>query len=141
MTAYTVLFVDDEQDFLHCLRRALAEGPYHCLFADSADKALAIMNAQPVHIVVADIHMPGMSGLELLADVTQHYPETVCILLSGQSSIEPCDISQMVQAVHKGEVFKFIAKSVELEATIREVLQEAVAYCEAKSPQGSASTG
>ena len=64
----TVLFVDDEAQVLRSLRRGLLDEPYDTLFATSAEKALQIMDENQVHVIVTDMRMPVISGLQLLED-------------------------------------------------------------------------
>ncbi|MCK5539635.1 MAG: response regulator, partial [Deltaproteobacteria bacterium] len=62
---HSVLFVDDEQRVLKSLKRGLIGEPYRALFALSGMEALEILAAQPVQVIVSDMKMPEMNGLEL----------------------------------------------------------------------------
>jgi CheY-like chemotaxis protein len=59
-TTETVLFVDDEQSILAAIRRGLFDEPYHCLFAQSGEEALALLETEPVAVLVTDMKMPKM---------------------------------------------------------------------------------
>jgi response regulator RpfG family c-di-GMP phosphodiesterase len=57
-----VLLVDDEEFILNSLRRLLRGQPYDLFFADSGEKALALMASQPIDLVMTDARMPNMDG-------------------------------------------------------------------------------
>lgn len=82
-----ILFVDDERNVLEGLQRMLRafrhEWDMH--FALSGAQALAIMEVNPIDIIVADMRMPGMNGAQLLTEVMQRYPSTIRIVLSGHA--------------------------------------------------------
>src|SRR5580700_8181364 len=86
----SVLFVDDEPYVLEGLRRLLHayRGEWNMKFTTSAPEALQLLAEAPCDVIVTDMRMPGMSGAELLARVTQLYPHVVRIVLSGMSDKE-----------------------------------------------------
>jgi len=81
-----LLFVDDDDNLLMGLKRSLhsMHEEWEMEFADSGAAALKMLD-RPFDVVVSDMRMPGMSGLELLNTVQERFPQTVRILLSGQS--------------------------------------------------------
>lgn len=81
-----LLFVDDDSNLLMGLRRSLhsMHEEWDMEFADSGAAALKLLD-RPFDVVVSDMRMPGMTGLELLNAVQERFPQTVRILLSGQS--------------------------------------------------------
>jgi HD-like signal output (HDOD) protein len=83
----SVLFVDDEPNVLSGLRRMLRpmRGVWEMEFLDSGEQALARMAERPFAVVVTDMRMPGLDGAGLLKEVMQRHPQTVRIILSGQS--------------------------------------------------------
>ena len=83
-----ILFVDDEPKILQGLKRMLRSmrNEWDMEFAESGPAALELMNKEPFNVVVTDMRMPGMSGAELLAEVMKRYPDTIRLVLSGQSS-------------------------------------------------------
>ena len=80
--------VDDEEDMLWMLQRNLNKGmeDVEILAARSAEKALAILSDTPVHLVITDINMPGMSGLDLLIEINNRFPETGVIIMTAYPS-------------------------------------------------------
>ena len=77
-----VLVVDDDEIIRDTLYELLSEA-YFCQTAETAEKALARLEADTYDVVLTDISMPGLSGLELLGHVRQKYPDTPVIIMSG----------------------------------------------------------
>ncbi|NLA73927.1 MAG: HDOD domain-containing protein [Deltaproteobacteria bacterium] len=101
-TARRVLFVDDEPMLLQGLSRMLRteKDIFVPAFATSGEEALAMLLKDNYDVVVSDISMPHMNGLELLSRVKELYPDTVRIILSG----EP-DVSLSIQSVNVSHRF------------------------------------
>jgi len=79
-----ILVVDDDEAIRDTLYELLSE--HHlCQTAQSAEQALARLEVDRYDVVLTDISMPGLSGLELLGHVRQKYPETPVIIISGIS--------------------------------------------------------
>jgi len=86
-----LLIVDDEPHVVERLTATIdwaSEGIGQVHGAYSADEALALLQVCSVDIVITDIRMPGMNGLELIAEIKSRWPKTKCILLSGYSDFE-----------------------------------------------------
>ena len=81
-----ILFVDDEPDMLNGLKRMLRarRGTWTMVFVASAEEALSAMSVDPFDVVVTDMKMPGMNGVELLEHIRAHHPRTGRLVLSGQ---------------------------------------------------------
>lgn len=92
----TVMFVDDEPSVLQGLRRLFRSKKdcWRMLFANSGNDALALMSHSQVDVLVTDMRMPGMDGAELLRLVSELYPITIRIILSGQ-----CDEESLLRTV------------------------------------------
>jgi response regulator RpfG family c-di-GMP phosphodiesterase len=82
-----VLIVDDEPEVRAVLRDLLSEG-HDCGEAASAEEALNVLHTSPFELVISDITMGGMSGLEMIPHVKVVSPETVIIMISGVQTIE-----------------------------------------------------
>ena len=80
-----ILFVDDDQKVLQAIRRSLREmrESWEMTFASSGPEALELLASNDIDVIVSDIKMPGMSGIELLRQVREKYPDMIRIVLSG----------------------------------------------------------
>lgn len=113
-----ILFVDDEQHILDGLRDLLRRqrDEWEMVFALGGDAALRELEAQRFDVVVSDMRMPGIDGATLLALVQERHPETVRIVLSGQTELEatlravpvahqflakPCDRDELRRAIER----------------------------------------
>ncbi len=118
----TVLFVDDDRALLDALQRSLRGVPYRLLTAGDARQALDLVETEPVDVLVADDQMPGMSGVELVTQVRQRFPDVVSLMLSGNTSI-----GSLVHAINDGEVFRFLLKPC-LAQDVDRAVQAAIAH-------------
>ena len=123
MEKRTVLFVDDEEKFLNSIKRALLSESYETLFANSGKEAIEILKQNEVHIIVTDMRMPEMSGLELLRIVKEEYPHIIRMVLSGYMHV-----STLLSAVNEEDVFRFITKSPEFTEELKPAIQKAIDY-------------
>jgi HD-like signal output (HDOD) protein len=96
-----VLFVDDEPLVLKGLQRMLRSmrHEWNMHFVTSGQAALDIINQEPIDAVVTDMQMPGMDGVQLLAEIMKRHPDIVRIILSGQLDQEM--ILQTVRSAHQ----------------------------------------
>lgn len=83
-----VLLVDDETEFLETLVKRLRKRKLIVNGVNSGESALEELKINPVDIVILDVKMPGMSGLEALRCVKREYPLTEVIMLTGHASME-----------------------------------------------------
>jgi putative nucleotidyltransferase with HDIG domain len=116
--AHTVLFVDDEVNILKALQRLLRSEHMNVLCASRAQEALELLDKQPCQVVVTDQRMPEMSGVDLLSQVRQRYPDIVRMMLTGYTEMDVA-----VDAINRGEIYRLITKpwnDDELRATIRQ---------------------
>ena len=100
----TILLVDDDIRVVTALQRSLHKS-YQIEIAGSAAEALEAIAGTSYAVVVSDMKMPGMNGIELLGKVKETSPETVRILLTGQA-----DLGTAIAAVNEGSVFRFLTK-------------------------------
>ncbi len=114
-----VLFVDDERNILEGLERTLRplRSEWDTHYAMSGAEALEIMNATPVDLVITDMRMPEMDGVELLRIVMQRHPNTIRMILSGNA-----DSALNLKAVDV--THKFISKPCDPE-TLRSIVRRA----------------
>ena len=118
-----ILFIDDDPSVLHSLRRFLRKEKYQLYFAESGQEALDLMAGQPIDIIVTDLRMPAMTGLELIAEVKRRHPSVLRLVLSATS-----DIGQAIESINSGEVFRFIPKPLEPEPFKKILLDAAEHY-------------
>src|SRR5665213_2599652 len=92
-----VLFVDDEPQVLEGLRRRLQPlmTKWQMTFVDSGADALSRFEHAPHDVIVSDISMPGMDGAQLLHAISERWPATIRIALSGMSDVEPVSYTHL----------------------------------------------
>ncbi|MEJ2037544.1 MAG: response regulator [Desulfosarcinaceae bacterium] len=88
MKDFTVMIVDDEEDFCNTLAKRLEKRNLHVLKADGGEAALAVLNQDPVDVVVLDVRMQGMDGIEVLRAIKACNPEVEVVMLTGHASVE-----------------------------------------------------
>lgn len=111
-----VLVVDDEADLTHFLALMIERRTGHEVEqAASATQALKLMKEREFHLVVTDIHMPGMNGLELLREVKSAYPDTEVIMLTGQGALDSAVGALQMQA------YDYIEKPVNSDRLVQAV--------------------
>jgi CheY-like chemotaxis protein len=101
----SVLCVDDEPNLLQALERQLRKRfDFHT--AVGPEKGLqTISEAGPFAVVVSDLRMPGMDGIQFLAHVRERRPDTIRVMLTGQA-----DLTDAIAAVNEGQIFQFLTK-------------------------------
>lgn len=116
----TVLLVDDEENILRSLQRALRNERYVVLSADGGASALTLLEQHEIDVVISDARMPGMDGATLLSEIQRRWPNCLRILLTGYS-----DITTTVKAINEGKIYRYISKpwdDDELRLIIRQAL-------------------
>jgi response regulator RpfG family c-di-GMP phosphodiesterase len=120
--ANRILLVDDEENILQGYHRVMRK-TFDMEVALGGSEAMRMLEeGGPFAVIVADMQMPGMSGLELLEQVRGRYPDIVRIMLTGNS-----DQRTAVDAVNHGQVFRFLTKPCppeELELALRAGLRQ-----------------
>ena len=117
METIRLLLVDDETDFRTPLKKRLQKRGFTVFEAENGDACLTFMATEPVDVVVLDVKMPGLSGLEVLAGIRNKFPGTEVILLTGQACT-----ADGVDGIKKG-AFDYLSKPVELEHLIQKINQ------------------
>ncbi len=114
-----ILIVDDEIEITEILADLLSED-YNCLKAGSAEDALARLREGEFQLVISDITMPGMSGLEMIPHVKELSPDTVVVMISGMQTVESA-----IGALRLG-AFDYLMKPFDLrqvEAVVKRALE------------------
>jgi two-component system cell cycle response regulator len=101
----TLLVVDDDAFMREVLLDALEGEPWRILSAGSAEDALALLEHEPVDVLLSDQCMPGMQGTELMAQVSRAWPHTVRLILSGLAEVEAIE-----RACAAGQVDRHLPK-------------------------------
>ena len=114
-----ILIVDDEIEITEILADLLSE-EYECLKAGSAEDALARLREGQFQLVISDITMPGMSGLDMIPHVKELSPDTVVVMISGMQTVESA-----IGALRLG-AFDYLMKPFDLrqvEAVVKRALE------------------
>lgn len=119
MNRYSVLLVDDEEEFVSALSERLMLRGIDVEIALDGEEALARMNEKPPDVVILDVMMPGLSGLEVLKRIRGLHPQTQVILLTGQGSTK-----EGIEGMRLG-AFDYLIKPVDIEEML-ERMKEAV---------------
>jgi len=88
MTQMKLLLVDDETDFLSTLLKRMQRRNVDVQGVGSGESALAWLDAHATDVVILDVRMPGMDGIETLCEIKKRYPLTEVIMLTGHASME-----------------------------------------------------
>ncbi len=112
-----LLLVDDEDDFRRTIGKRLKKRGMLPEEAGNGEQCLAMLDEHPMHVVVLDVKMPGMSGIEVLRRIKEKHPGTEVILLTGYATTH-----DGVEGIKAG-AFDYLSKPVELEQLIGKIRQ------------------
>ena len=112
-----LLLVDDEGDFLHSLAGRLSLRGLAVTTAESGAQALQAMDREPAQVVVLDVWMPEMNGLEVLARIKKGHPQTQVILLTGHA-----DLEASLEGMARG-AYDYLTKPVKIDALLEKIAQ------------------
>ena len=113
----TLLIVDDDINVLAALHRLFRRDGYRVLTASSSSEGFELLALYHVHVILCDQRMPVMSGTEFLSKVKEMYPETIRIILSGDTGVEA-----VLDSINRGAIYRFYTKpwnDMELRDNIR----------------------
>ena len=106
----SLLLIDDDEVLREILANALRAHDYTVEGVSDGVQALAMLHSQPFNVVITDIHMVGMSGIELCTILSETWPELPVIMITGQGSMDVA-----IAAIRAG-AYDFITKPISLEA-------------------------
>ena len=116
-----ILYIDDEVINLELLQLTFMND-FEVLIAESAEKGLDLLKKNPdIHVLISDLKMPVMNGLDFIKVVKKKFPEKVCMLLTG---FMESDV--MLEGFNKELIFRYLMKpwnKDELKETILEALR------------------
>jgi DNA-binding NtrC family response regulator len=137
MEKRTVLFIDDDVIVLQSLERGLMDESYNKFYARTCEEAHDILQREEVNVIVTDMCMPEMTGLEFLRTVREEYPDIIGIILSGYDKD-----TDLQTAVEQGEIFRLITKPWKLGGTnFEKIVLQAVEQYNLKYGQTSSEEG
>ncbi|MHC1728901.1 MAG: response regulator [Syntrophobacteraceae bacterium] len=138
MLRTVVMLVDDEVPFVDAMTRRLNKRNLDIVAAKSGHEAMEKLEAAgSVDVVILDVKMPGMDGIETLKEIKKAYPLVEVIMLTGHATVEtgiegmklgafdylmkPCDIEQLVSKVHDAKIKKSGHEEKITQARIRQI--------------------
>ncbi|CCO23732.1 response regulator [Maridesulfovibrio hydrothermalis] len=112
MNNVQVLLVDDEEGFSSVLSKRLSKRKINVRIATGGEMALQLLSTEQFHVVVLDVKMPGMNGMQVLKVIKQRYPQVEVILLTGHA-----DMDNALESMTAG-AFDFLLKPANTEILI-----------------------
>jgi DNA-binding NtrC family response regulator len=135
-----VLLVDDEEEFVETLAERMRSRGMEVATSTSGGDALDLIDREPYDVVVLDLQMPGMDGLEALARIKRRNPDIQVVLLTGHATVEksveaikrgaleflekPIDLATLSEVIHQAKAEKMILVEKDTEERIRDILHE-----------------
>jgi DNA-binding NtrC family response regulator len=135
-----VLLVDDEVDFLDTLSERMRTRGMEVSTSSSGSEALKKVEQESYDVIILDLMMPGVDGLEALRILKEKRPELQVILLTGHASVEkgieamklgamdflekPADLSQLTEKIKKAQAKKMLIVEKQTEEKIKRLLEE-----------------
>jgi DNA-binding NtrC family response regulator len=120
---FNVLLVDDEDDFRQTLKKRLEKRELKVWEAENGQRALDILRKTAIDVVVLDVKMPGMDGIEVLAEIKKAALYSEVILLTGHASVE-----SGIEGMKLG-AFDYVMKPVNIDELLHKMRQA----CERKA--------
>ena len=133
-----VLLVDDEEEFVETLAERMRTRGMEVSTSNSGADALQLVDEEDFDVVVLDLKMPGIDGLEALKRIKHRRPDIQVVLLTGYASVangveaikegalefleKPVDLASLTDAIHKAKATKMVLVEKETEEKIREIL-------------------
>ncbi len=147
MEQMKMMLVDDEERFLSTTQKLLSRKGYDVLTASSGTEALDLLRTHNIHVVILDVKMPGMDGIQTLNAIKRNYPLVEVIMLTGHGTIDsaveglqsgatdyltkPTDVQDLIEkaevAFSKRQVLEDkirVAQSRTIGKSAREILRE-----------------
>ncbi|MFO7911114.1 MAG: response regulator [Desulfotignum sp.] len=134
-----VLLVDDEKDFLDIMSERMQARGMTVKTADSADKAMAMLQSESFDAIVMDFKMPGIDGIQALKNIKDQKPELQIILLTGYATVEktveamkigatdllekPADLEALAAKIKQAKTEKMLLVEKQTEDKIKDILQ------------------
>ncbi|MFZ5447185.1 MAG: response regulator [Thermodesulfobacteriota bacterium] len=117
MEKFKMLIVDDEEDFLDTILKRLKARKIDAAGVESGYKALVFLDNHDIDVIILDVKMPGMDGIETLREIKKKKPLVEVIMLTGHASVE-----SGIQGMQLG-AFDYVMKPVALDELLEKVRQ------------------
>jgi len=109
---FNVLLVDDEVEFLETLEKRLRKRNIGVKVATSGEEALEVLGSESPDVVVLDVKMPGMDGIETLREIKRRKPLVEVVMLTGHANVEV-----VIQGMEMG-AFDYLMKPVDIDELV-----------------------
>ena len=120
MSLAKVLMVDDEVPFVETMTKRLTKRKLDITAAFNGKEALTQLRRHPhIEVVILDVKMPGMDGLETLAAIKKAYPSTEVLMLTGHATVESA-----IEGLNKG-AFDYLMKPCDIDLLVKKVTEAA----------------
>jgi len=110
-----VLLVDDELEFLETLIKRMKKRDVDVDGVGSGEEALTILNEDPVDVVVLDVKMPDMDGIDVLREIKRRHPSIEVVMLTGHANIEVA-----VRGMELG-AFDYLMKPIDIDELLYKI--------------------
>jgi len=133
-----VLLVDDEEEFTETLAERMRTRGMEVSTTNSGADALELVDEESFDVVVLDLKMPGIDGIEALKRIKRRRPNIQVVLLTGHATVEkgveaikegaleflekPVDLASLTEAIHRAKATKMVLVEKDTEERIREIL-------------------
>ena len=118
-----ILFVDDETAILSSLKRLFRSTEYQVFTAESGKAGLEVLEKNEIDVIVSDMRMPEMSGVEFLTFCAQKWPNRARIVLTGHE-----DLNQAIKAINQGHIYRYLNKpwdDWDIQLTVKQAVSQA----------------
>ncbi len=142
METMKIMLVDDEERFLSTTKKLLEKKGYSVMTASGGEAALNALESHAVHVVILDVKMPGMDGIETLKRIKQRFPLVEVIMLTGHATVESAidgmksgAIDYLMKPIGVDELIEKTSEAFEKRQRMEEKIRMAQARRFMKSPR------
>jgi DNA-binding NtrC family response regulator len=119
-TNNNLLFVDDEMNMLSMIKRNFINSNYKIFLASNAKKALEIIKENEIKVIITDLQMPEMNGIELIERIEKQNSNMIKMVLTGNNQVP-----NILATINNGNIFRYIVKPINFKEELFPVLEEA----------------